>query len=662
MEESVMYRKLMVLISFVLLCLAGTSFAGDTDPPSPDPMTWNTEPYAVSDSSIRMIAATATDASGVEYYFDETTGNIGGSDSGWRDSPIYEDTGLDINTAYSYCVIARDKSEEHNMTGWSETKSATTLDPQLVAWWKLDESSGDITSDSSGNDHTGTLQNGATFTSGLINNAVRFHGNDYGSNDRISCGTFNVTGDAITIAAWFKANTFTGTSYDGRIVAKTIGVQDADHTWMLSTIRSSYEPDPNDKYHKRLRFRLKTKSTTTALRADSGNLSTDTWYHAAAVYDGSTMKLYLDANEVGSVEKSGLITTSDAGVAIGHNPDGAGDPPWDGLIDDVRIYQRALSQADLQNLARRPVAYAPNPADQATHIGIHTALSWSPGAETAEQNVYFGGNFDDVNNATYAQPCGVYITTLGAESNSIARSVFHPADELEMDKTYYWRIDAVNDLTSPFLWKGEVWSFTVIGGKAENPSPPDEADDLPSTSDEPTLSWANGLKADTSDVYFGISFEDVNDANHSDPEWITNTADTNIIRAQYHPAQFDLGKTYYWRIDEVNALMFPYVWKGDVWRFSIADYLTIDDFESYADAAEMKAVWVDNGIVTQLLCNTLPVLNAQSMFMQCCNFGVGYDAEVTKTFDAEQDWSATSAAGVKAIGFGVIEEGTLAAD
>ena len=642
-----MYRKLMVLIFFVLLCLAGTSFAGDTDPPGPDPMTWNTEPYAISDSSIRMIAATATDASGVEYYFDETTGNIGGSDSGWRDSPIYEDIGLDVNTTYSYRVIARDKSENHNMTGWSTTESATPFDPDLVACWKLDESSGTVASDSSGNNHTGTLQNGATFTSGLINNAVRFYGNDYGSDDRISCGTFNVTGDAITIAAWFKADTFTGDWYDGRIVAKTTGTADADHTWMLSTIRES-----SASHKKLLRFRLKTNNSTITLIASSGYLSTDTWYHAAAVYDGSTMKLYLDANEVGSVEKSGPITSTTTSVAIGHNPPDAGNTPWDGLIDDVRIYQRALSQADLQNLARRLVAYAPNPADQATHIGIHTDLSWSPGAETAEQNVYFGSNFDDVNNATYEEPCGVYITALGAESNSIARSVFHPAGELEMDKTYYWRIDGVNDLTSPFVWKGDVWSFTVIGGKAENPSPPDEANDIPGTSDEPTLSWTNGLKADTSDVYFGTSFEDVNDANHSDPEWITNTADANITRAQYHPAQFDLGKTYYWRIDEVNTLMPPYVWKGDVWSFSIANYLTIDDFESYASDAALQAVWVKDAVpkVTPVLCTTLPVLNAQSMFMSCYNNLSPYYANVTKTFAAEQDWSATSAAGVKAIG------------
>ena len=601
-----------------------------------------------------MIATTAGDASGVEYYFDETTGNIGGSDSGWRNGPIYEDSGLDINTTYSYRVIARDKSENHNATDWSTTESAIPFDPNLVACWKLDESGGTVASDSSGNNHTGTLENGASFTSGLINNAVRFSGNDDGSDDRISCGAFNVTGEAITIAAWFKANTFTSDYFDGRIVSKTTGVQDPEHTWMLSTIRSYHEEDPNDQQYKRLRFRLKTGGTTTTLMADSGNLSTDTWYHGAAVYDGNSMKLYLDANEVGSVDKSGPIISTTSGVAIGHNPPGAGDVPWDGLIDDVRIYQRVLSQADLQNLARRLFAYGPNPSDQATHIGVHTDLSWSPGAEITEQNVYFGDNFDDVSNDTYGEPCGVYITTLGPESNSIARSVFHPAGELEMDKTYYWRIDGVNDLTSPFLWKGDVWSFTAIGGKAEKPSPADEANDVPWTSDEPTLSWTNGLKADTSDVYFGTSFEDVNDANHSDAEWITNTAVNDITRAQYHPAQFDLGKTYYWRIDEVNALMSPYLWKGDVWSFTVNNYFILDDFESYTIYTELRSVWKDNSDPeNSTYCYAFlsgdPAIDAQSMKLTCMNSYSPFYSEVRQTFTSDQDWSPTSASGVKAL-------------
>ncbi|MHC4215457.1 MAG: hypothetical protein ACYSWP_19005, partial [Planctomycetota bacterium] len=98
----------------------------DTDPPTPDPMTWATLPYSTGSSSIAMVATTATDASGVEYYFDETSGNPGGSDSVWQDGTFYEDTGLQADTTYTYTVKARDKSTNHNENGVSTAESATT--------------------------------------------------------------------------------------------------------------------------------------------------------------------------------------------------------------------------------------------------------------------------------------------------------------------------------------------------------------------------------------------------------------------------------------------------------------------------------------------------------------------------------------------------------
>ena len=98
----------------------------DTTPPNPDPMTWTTQPCATGPTSIRMVATTASDASGVEYYFDETSGYAGGTDSGWQDSPTYEDTGLQPDTTYTYKVKARDKSSNQNPTEWAAPKSATT--------------------------------------------------------------------------------------------------------------------------------------------------------------------------------------------------------------------------------------------------------------------------------------------------------------------------------------------------------------------------------------------------------------------------------------------------------------------------------------------------------------------------------------------------------
>lgn len=113
----------------------------DTTPPSPNPMTWETLPYAIGTTSVRMIATTATDSSGVEHFFEETSGNPGGSDSGWQDSPVYEDIGLNPNTEYSYHVKSRDKSPLRNEGNYSSIEYVTTdaVDSDgdgLPDWWE----------------------------------------------------------------------------------------------------------------------------------------------------------------------------------------------------------------------------------------------------------------------------------------------------------------------------------------------------------------------------------------------------------------------------------------------------------------------------------------------------------------------------------------------
>ncbi|MHC4675589.1 MAG: hypothetical protein ACYTBZ_24140, partial [Planctomycetota bacterium] len=100
----------------------------DTDPPTPDPMTWASVPSADSSSAISMTATTATDPSGVEYFFDETSANPGGSDSGWQSSASYTDTGLNASTQYCYRVQARDLSANQNETAWSSPDACATTD------------------------------------------------------------------------------------------------------------------------------------------------------------------------------------------------------------------------------------------------------------------------------------------------------------------------------------------------------------------------------------------------------------------------------------------------------------------------------------------------------------------------------------------------------
>jgi len=95
----------------------------DTTPPTPNPMTWQTEPYETSTSSISMTATVATDSSTPVYYefdfYNSPTGGTGGDDRSWNTSQTYTDSSLQTNHQYGYRVRAKDSAPAQNTTGYS---------------------------------------------------------------------------------------------------------------------------------------------------------------------------------------------------------------------------------------------------------------------------------------------------------------------------------------------------------------------------------------------------------------------------------------------------------------------------------------------------------------------------------------------------------------
>jgi hypothetical protein len=105
---------------------ASPSVVSDNTPPTPDPMTWAVAPTGVDFESIYMKPTEASDASGVENLFTNTTTP---NSSGWQFSNEWDDIGLDPDTTYTYTVKARDLSANQNETGPSTPLSATTAPP-----------------------------------------------------------------------------------------------------------------------------------------------------------------------------------------------------------------------------------------------------------------------------------------------------------------------------------------------------------------------------------------------------------------------------------------------------------------------------------------------------------------------------------------------------
>ncbi len=109
---------------------ASATTLAETDPPTPDPATFASPPAAVSQTEIMMTATTGSDLSPpVEYYFAETSANPGGSDSGWTTYPVYNDTGLNPGTQYTYTVQMRDSLGN---TGTASAPASATTPPSCV--------------------------------------------------------------------------------------------------------------------------------------------------------------------------------------------------------------------------------------------------------------------------------------------------------------------------------------------------------------------------------------------------------------------------------------------------------------------------------------------------------------------------------------------------
>jgi regulation of enolase protein 1 (concanavalin A-like superfamily) len=121
-------------------------------------------------------------------------------------------------------------------------------------------------------------------------------------------------------------------------------------------------------------------------------------------------------------------------------------------IDGAKLYEGEYVPTVVKN---KFGAQNPTPATAASDIAREVVLSWKSGPFAETHDVYFGTNFDDVNNATVANPLGV-LASAGQTG-----ATFDPEGVLEYGKTYYWRVDEVNAPAAPATFKGAVWNFTA---------------------------------------------------------------------------------------------------------------------------------------------------------------------------------------------------------
>ncbi len=276
----------------------------------------------------------------------------------------------------------------------------------------------------------------------------------------------------------------------------------------------------------------------------------------------------------------------------------------------------------------------PDPVDGTQIVDPNTVtLSWMSGFGAKLHTVYFGDNFDEVNNATGGIPQ--------------ATTTYSPTP-LELEKVYYWRVDEFDVVTTH---KGQVWSFTTPGAVG-NPQPSNGATDVQMNK---ILSWTPADSAASHELYFGTDKETVRTAGTGSSEHI---GPKTLGAESYDPGLLEPDAAYYWRVDEVDSQ--GNVSKGPLWSFATGDILLIDDFESYDDMDPLPGEpgvnrifdkWIDGfGIATNgaLVGNDLPPYagtktvhsGLQSMPLLYQNTdGVTY-SEVERTLSDLRDWTA----------------------
>ena len=328
----------------------------------------------------------------------------------------------------------------------------------LIAHYTFD----DTLNDSAGSTHGVKLGTGAAvYQAGAVNavgqaannKAIRLDGDD----DAIflNHSITSYTDGTIALWAWFASEPLHNTAmYHADYTGGWIGGE--MHLWVSNIENQGAGPGPgacgtviraNDPWDVVLKWNENTMP----------NNGVATWTHVAITLDaGNLAVIYVNGTPIKSA-----VPTSAQGFTLAPSLVGASRwwgtqaAMWDSKYDDVRIYNRALSENEVYALAFGAIATQPYPPDDANYMPPDVELSWTPGVWAVTHEVYLGTNWNDVNdaNTTVYNPNDVY-------KGNFSEPNYTPLANLEFGTMYHWRVDEVNEYDGE-LWKGRVWNFTV---------------------------------------------------------------------------------------------------------------------------------------------------------------------------------------------------------
>jgi chitodextrinase len=415
----------------------------DTSPPSAPA---NLTATASAGGQVDLAWSASTDNVGVTGYRVERCQGSGCTSFAEVATPTaasYRDSGLSSSTTYRYRVRAADGAG--NLSGYSGVADATTggggpAPAGLVGAWGFSEGIGGTTADASGKGNVGTITGATWSTQGRYGNALSFNG--AGNVVRVaSAASLNLAG-AMTLSAWIRpAASQTGW--------RTIVQREADAYFLTSSSDAgALRPAGGGTFGSSVNY--VTGPTASPLNA---------WTHVALTYDGANLRLFVNGAQVATRATTGAIQTVANPLWIGGNtPYGE---YYQGLIDEVRVYSRALAAAEIQTDMNTPIAPSvPDNTPPSAPSGLNTVAAGS-----SQVNLSWTAATDEVGVAGYrVERCQGATCTSFAEVGAPAGTTFNDT-ALAASTTYRYRVRASDGA-------GNLSQYSAIA-TATTPAAPD---------------------------------------------------------------------------------------------------------------------------------------------------------------------------------------------
>jgi hypothetical protein len=483
-------------------------------------------------------------------YFGDNLDTVSNATGGApRGTTTYTPAGpLAKGKTYYWRVDEFDAAATHKGDVWSFTTvpDIAITNPDLVGWWKFDEGQGKKALDFSGHGNDGTLGGDPLWVEGVMDGGLYLSGNDYVVIDGVDN---DITGTNMTLSIWIK----TTQSGEGELFALNdssgsyallFGIQ-GGNPYRWDTADEQYPPAVND----------------------------DQWHMLTYVRNGSTASIYVDG--VQRVTQSSAFTLDTVTRwSIGQEWDTSPSDFYTGIVDDARMYNKALTADEVKQLTRGDLlrAWSPSPPNWST-VGIERAasLTWSRGDKASQHDVYFGLDKAAVANAAASDTTGIYRGRQSATS-------YIPSEGVQFSGgPYYWRIDEVN--TDGTITTGGIWNFSVGGYalvedfESYNDVPAGQAgsnlvyttwlDGYGTTTNGSTMGYPTGSSLETTTVHGGTkavpliynnstaSFSEV-ERTFAVQNWTSNGIQT--LSLWFHGASTNVPGQLYVKINGVKVL------------------------------------------------------------------------------------------------------------